>query len=58
MMSHIFNEQLTVGQKESSESGLLMMDGIVGYLTSHEAYSSWIGCHFQVIIYTHEDDLI
>ena len=29
-----------------------------GYLTSHEAYCLWVGYHFQVIIYTHEDEMI
>ena len=33
-------------------------NGIVGYLTSHEAYCLWVGYHFQVIIYTHEDEAI
>ena len=32
--------------------------GIVGYLTSHEAYCLWVGYHIQVIIYTHEDEVI
>ena len=30
-------------------------DGVVGYLTSHEAYLLLVGYHFQVMIYTHED---
>ena len=31
---------------------------IVGFLTSHEVYCLWVGYHFQVIIYTHEDEAI
>ena len=34
------------------------MDGIVGCLASHEACCLWVGYHFQVIIYTHEDKVI
>ena len=37
---------------------MLGWDGIVVYLTSHEAYCLWVGYHFQVIIYTHEDEVI
>ena len=33
-------------------------DWIVGYLTSQEAYHLCVGYHFQVIIYTHEDEVI
>ena len=33
-------------------------DGIGGYLTLHEAYCLWVGNHFQVIIYTHDDEVI
>ena len=33
-------------------------DGIVGYLTWHEAYCLWVGYHFQVIICTHKDEVI
>ena len=31
---------------------------IVGYWTLHEAYCLWLGYYFQVIIYTHEDEVI
>ena len=31
-------------------------DGIIGYLTSHEAYCFCVGT-IQVIIYTHEDEV-
>ena len=30
------------------------LEGIVGYLILHEAYSLWAGYHFQIMIYTHE----
>ena len=33
-------------------------DGIVGYLTSNEAYLLWVVLYFQVMIYTHEDEVI
>ena len=33
-------------------------DGMVVYLTWHEVYCLWVGHHFQVIVYTHEDEVI
>ena len=33
-------------------------DGIVGYLTLLEAYILLVGYYFQVIIYTHKDEVI
>ena len=33
-------------------------DGIVGYLTTNKAYCLWVGYHFQVKIYSDEDEAI
>ena len=56
MTSHVHEANLTIKVGFYLRNG--RWDGIVGYLTSYEAYCVWVGYHFQVIIYTHEDEVI
>ena len=42
----------------SAHEGWMGWDRIVGVLIPHEAYLLWVGYHFQVMFYTHEDEVI